>query len=328
MRQGRPSRTAFQIAATVIYCALDPRIEPLLPPGAAGLSEELLRATGRLKPRHMRLLKNARYRRFVAGMERGTADGQTLNVVLRKRFIEDETRAAIVAGASQVLVVGAGHDTLALRLASLFPKVDFFEIDHLATQRQKLEAMAKLEGPSAELTNLPNLHFIGVDLASEKLGDVLEGYDAWRSEARSVVIAEGLLMYLERSAVIDFFSTAKEHTGTGSRLIFTFLRLDERGRIYIGKKGFLRGFFRIAGEPLLWGVEGEDELEELLARHGWNLDPAEKRDLRALYLDPAGLSELPSGGIEFMAAADNGECNASLRRPAGLPSQCGGKPPD
>ncbi len=51
----------------------------------------------------------------------------------RKAFCERQVRDGIGAGATQILVLGAGYDTMGWRLAPEFFGVNFFEIDHPAT---------------------------------------------------------------------------------------------------------------------------------------------------------------------------------------------------
>jgi O-methyltransferase involved in polyketide biosynthesis len=50
-----------------------------------------------------------------------THPGIVRHWMLRKRWIESRVRARIAAGASQVVVLGAGLDTLGVRLASELP---------------------------------------------------------------------------------------------------------------------------------------------------------------------------------------------------------------
>src|SRR4051794_17738665 len=52
----------------------------------------------------------------------------------RTCFFDDAVRDAIRDGARQVVIVGAGFDTRAYRLQQ--PGVQFFEVDHPATQRE------------------------------------------------------------------------------------------------------------------------------------------------------------------------------------------------
>src|SRR5436305_1327182 len=66
-----------------------------------------------------------------------TPERRTLRLFLavRSRFAEDALRTAVSRGVSQVVVLGAGLDTFALR--NPFPQLRVFEVDHPATQEWK-----------------------------------------------------------------------------------------------------------------------------------------------------------------------------------------------
>ena len=69
----------------------------------------------------------------------------------RKAFCEHQVRDGIGAGATQILVLGAGYHTMGWRLAPEFSGVYFFKIDHPATARIKargIEVMGQRENPS------------------------------------------------------------------------------------------------------------------------------------------------------------------------------------
>ena len=298
MRKNLPSKTALQVGMNLIFLSQDERIAALLPPGSLEWTERLLKAAGYLDERRHAQLLSPRMRRFSAFMERHTIQGQQLNAGLRKCFMEDETREALASGATQVLVAGAGFDTLAPRLAVEFPETTFVEIDHPATQKPKRGALDEL----GELR--PNLHLASVDLASTSLAQALDELGVWRRDAMSVVVTEAVLMYLEEAVVAGFFDTLHDHTGPGSRLLFTYMCRDEDGRLLLGKRtGLLRWLFRMYGEPVLWAARA-GELASFLERHGHRLLDAERCDLHRRYLEPAGLGHLPLGGVELMAVAE------------------------
>lgn len=297
MRRARPSQTAVKASLIPIYLAQDPKLSPLLAPGMIEYSERLLTRAGYLKPWIIALYRKPWYRRFITFIERHTTPGQSLEFGLRKRFFEEETRAAIARGARQVLTVGAGFDTLCLRLSAEYPEITFVETDHPATsevKRSAAEAMGALR---------PNLHLHGVDLAQERLVDFLAKLPAWRPDHKSVVIAEAVLMYIPEAAVIEFLQQVCQSTGPGSSLLFSYMRTDAQGKIWLGKNSFfLRAALKIMGEPVLWGVM-PGALEEILRKNGYEPDLSPERcDLALRYLAPASL-DLPLGGIEFMAAA-------------------------
>jgi O-methyltransferase involved in polyketide biosynthesis len=66
--------------------------------------------------------------------------GQWEGFGYRKVFINEQVKKAIKGGAEQVLVLGAGFDTLCLRLAPDYPGVDLHKIDHLQRPLAKLQS--------------------------------------------------------------------------------------------------------------------------------------------------------------------------------------------
>jgi methyltransferase (TIGR00027 family) len=254
---------------------------------------------GFLKGWERSLFRSAWFQKLSAFLERHTMPGAALHVALRKRFVDDETRAAIRDGANQVLVVGAGFDTLSARLAGRHPNVYFVEVDQPGThevKRRGIEALGECHS---------NLQLLGVDLASTSLEDALSSVEAWRRDRMSVVVAEGVLMYLDQTAVSAFLGAVHSLTGAGSRLLFTYMQSDKSGRIYGGKLAWVtRLSLKMIGEPWCWGV-GEGKLPDFLAQRGFHLIAAERCDLKSRYLEPTGLADRPLGDVERVAIAES-----------------------
>jgi len=295
----RVSRTAVKIGNGLVAIAQNPRLAKILPKGTAEVSERLMTRSGLLKPWELSLYRKQWFGNFLSFMERLTLPGGTLSIAVRKRFFDDAVRSAIEAGATQVLVVGAGFDTLAMRLASELPEVYFVETDHPGTHE------VKRRGVEALGACRPNLHLLGVDLVSRSLEKVLATLVGWRSNALSVVLAEGVLMYLDESAVSSFLDSARRCTGKGSRLVFTTLSCDDKSRIRAGNLSLLmRVSLRLLGEHWLWGIR-EQDLGSFLEGHGYRLERRpEDEELRRRFLVPAGLGEEPLGDVESLAIAD------------------------
>jgi methyltransferase (TIGR00027 family) len=183
----------------------------------------------------------------------------------RKAFCERQARDGIGAGATQILVLGAGYDTLGWRLAPEFPDVNFFEIDHPAT------ASLKAKGINV-MGQRENLHLIAEDLGKRKLVDVLKTNESWSQGARTVIVAEGLLMYLPPKAVRDLFCQCAEVTGTGSRIAFSYIPTGADGRPDAGRwTGLMLWLQKAIGEPWLWSIRPE-ELGPFLEESGWTND--------------------------------------------------------
>jgi methyltransferase (TIGR00027 family) len=300
-KRGHRSHTAAKIARLFVFAGRHTRYAPLLPSGAAELTERLLLATGAMTPWVQRFYASRRNQVWLNRFADRFGPGQLARIALRKRFMDDEIRSALAAGATQVLVVGAGYDTVCMRLAAEFEDRLFVEIDHPATSESKRAGVDSLGGMR------PNLRLLAVDLATTSLVEALAQLDqpAWDAEARTIVVAEGVLMYLDRDDVVRFFAAVHDLTGSGSRVAFTYLKCDAHGRPCTGKQlsGLTRAALKLIGEALRFCVVDERELAELVQPLGWRYEPAPERfDLGLRYLVPAGLDDRERADpFEFMA---------------------------
>lgn len=300
MTQMRPSRMAIEVARSLVYLSRDRRFAQFLPRRSAELTEELLVAAGLLPRSMQRLLGERWFHRF----------GDTLadhvgipswHFGLRKRFVDDEVRTSISQGARQLLVVGAGFDTLGVRIAEEFPEMTVVEIDHPATQGRKRSATEALGITPG------NLFQLGIDLGDVPLGRALSRLPAWDVDAMSVIVAEGVLMYLTSTQAMTLLSEVPSICRPGSRLVFSWARSDASGHPDAGRYGRLgERMLALMGEPVGWCVRNEHVLRELLAERGFvHSHDASRFDLRARYLVPAGLGNLgPCTLPEVMAVAE------------------------
>jgi len=266
MRKDKPSRTAIKVTVSVVTLGAKPGAERMLPAGLLDASEKLLLASGVVGETAIRLTKSPRMVAVYEAFD-WLLPGQFEALGERKAFCERQVRDAIGAGARQVLVLGAGFDTLGWRLAPEFPGVSFFEIDHPATARPKARGIAAMGARD-------NLFLIAEDLGKRKLEDTLAANEAWRPDEQSIIVAEGLLMYLPATAVMELLSQCAAISGTGSRIAFSYIPADSDGNIDAGRwTGLMLWLQRVAGEAWVWGLH-PDDIGPFLEQNGWNNEPA------------------------------------------------------
>lgn len=126
----------------------------------------------------------------------------------RTCFYDDIVTRALDDGVRQVAVIGAGYDSRAWRLGR--PGVQFFEVDHPATQADKQQ-----RGPAGGPCYVP------AELGREPLGPLLArgGFAAGQA---TVFTVEGLTMYLTEAQVVALLQTLRDVGGVGSRLAVNF----------------------------------------------------------------------------------------------------------
>jgi methyltransferase (TIGR00027 family) len=298
MRENRASTTASLIAAATVFLSRDTRLSGLVPAGAAGLCARCLKSTSPLRYRAVLALSHPILRWAVWLAERATVPGLMLHFMLRKRWIEEVVRSALADGCAQVVVVGAGFDTLAPRLSTEFPGASFSEIDHPATQAGKRLAIDRCGHPG-------NLGLIAADLARSRLQDVLSSGGRYRSDARSAFVVEGLLMYLNEAEVAGIFTALREMQRAGGRIIFTVMEPTSDGRpAFHNATPLVRRLLASWSEPFKSALR-RDQVAAFLDRFGFRLlDLAHSESLRERYLRPAGLGSCALAQGEMIVVAE------------------------
>lgn len=283
MKAGKPSRTALKVAFNILTLSEKPGMKAVLPRGIVEATEQLLLLSGAASATSLRWAHSQRML-FIYKAFDPILPGQFEAFGHRKAFCENQVRTGIDAGATQVLVLGAGYDTLGWRLAQEFLAVNFFEIDHPATAR------LKARGISAMGTR-DNLHLLAEYLGKTKLQDFLYASGLWDENAITVIIAEGLVMYLPHEAVQDLFSQCASITAAGSRIVFSYIPTGEDGRPYVGRwTGLMLWLQKAVGEPWIWSIRPE-ELDGFLRETGWMSAPQ--------------LAGIPNKrGVEYFAVAE------------------------
>jgi len=211
-------------------------------------------------------------------------------LVVRARYVEDELQAALQRGMPQLVVLGAGLDTLPYRIDRPGLNLRMFEVDHPDTQRWKLGLLE-----AAGLSPPDSLSHVAVDFERQSLADELlaAGFDP---SAPAFFSWLGVSYYLERPAVTQMFAFVASMPSS-SQIVFDFLldesQLDAQGREAVACAGRVADRHR---EPLRTRFR-PDSLCADLRRLGFRdvtwLDPetATQRYLRArsdgLSLDPS-----------------------------------------
>ena len=247
MQNEKASRTALLIAASLVLLHRDPKHSGLVSKTSADLCAQMLEMHSSQTRLFLKIVRQGWFRPIAKLIEHITIPGVLLHYVLRKKCIAGLVRSALIDGATQVVIVGAGFDPLSFELHQDFRAARFWEIDHPATQRHKLHAFPKI--------GVERLHFVAVDLnvtALDKEALIKSSFDPTQ---RTCWIAEGLLMYLPADIVSSFMRTLKTLSAPGSDFAFTFMEKQSDGRIRFDSQSKLVDWWlRGRGEPFLWGT--------------------------------------------------------------------------
>jgi methyltransferase (TIGR00027 family) len=263
------SATAQVVAAATLLFARENPQNTILSADSARYTELLLKQSG-LGQCLAFSTRFAFLRRAWRCLERVTHPGIIRHYALRKRWLEQQTRAAIAQGCEQLLVLGAGLDSLAMRIAAEFPTIDVIELDHPATQTLKQRAFACIK-TQAPAQRLPTLR--AIDLARERLPSALLS-----SPLSRVVMAEGVLMYLPENIVASIFQDLASACGS-TKVLFSFMPRWSDGSVgFLPKSQLVTRWLQARSEAFQWAL-ARAEMPNFLDAHGFkasaSVTPAE-----------------------------------------------------
>ncbi|MBA3870607.1 MAG: SAM-dependent methyltransferase, partial [Anaerolineae bacterium] len=150
-----------------------------------------------------------------SGIYARMSQGAVEFVVARERYIDDTLKMCLNEGLDQVVILGAGFDTRAYRIAGI-EKTHVFEVDHPATQAVKLEKLQHIIHP------LPTrVTFVPVDFDTQSLEERLldSGYN---QQGKTLFIWQGVTYFLTQEGVDNTLAFIANRSGTGSSVIFDY----------------------------------------------------------------------------------------------------------
>jgi methyltransferase (TIGR00027 family) len=242
VRTGQPSTTARLVAGARLH-------SPRLP--SSGRPED-----------------DERLARDVAGDLVDRPTPLQAHLAARTAFVDGVLVAALDDGIRQVVLAAAGYDGRAFRYAR--PDVRWFELDHPTTQADKRERLDRLGIATQDTV------FVAADFRTDPVAERLAaaGCDP---AAASVVVCEGLAVYLEPPVLERLLAELARAIGPGSRLLVT-ASTAATGALAEERRASLGATVAALGEPMLSRLSG-DELDSLMLRAGWS--PAPGQDIAA-----------------------------------------------
>ncbi|MCX2929088.1 SAM-dependent methyltransferase [Mycobacterium sp. CVI_P3] len=213
----------------------------------------------------------------------------------RKRYIDDQLRAALVNDIDAVVILGAGYDTRAVRLPEL-ADIGVCEVDLPANTMRKTAALHRAFGRTP-----PNMTLVPVDFETDDLTEVL-GRAGFGPHRRTFYVWEAVTQYLTESAVRRTLAYLAQ-AAPGSVLAFTYVREDFlTGQHTYGAEGAREQF--VVKSPLWRFGLRPTAVGSFLAEYGWReVEQVGPAEYAARYLVPAG-RDLAVSEIERAVSAE------------------------
>jgi methyltransferase (TIGR00027 family) len=226
------------------------------------------------------------------------APGAKAFIVGRERYIDDFLKASLAEGLDQVVILGAGFDTRAYRIAGI-EKTRVFEIDHPATQEVKLERLKKVIDP------LPDyITFIPVDFNTQRLGERLleSGYN---EQSKTLFIWQGVTYFLTTEGVDTTLAFIANHSGPGSAVIFDYFYNETLHDTHRADVKAMQRTAQLVGEAYMFGVD-QGQIESFLTQRGYrDIRNTDLEDIKKLYFTGPNAGRVMATGIAIVSASVN-----------------------
>jgi methyltransferase (TIGR00027 family) len=215
-------------------------------------------------------------------------------VLCRKRYADDKVAEAFHAGITQLVVLGAGLDTRAYRLAPSGAQA--YEIDLAANITHKRHRLEALYGDVPD-----HVRLISVDFETDDLAVALaqHGFQAGRP---AMFVWEAVTQYLTEDGVratLAFLTQASP----GSRLMFTYLLKDFLDGMGEHRSTPMYKEFVLKQRVWRFGL-APSKVGGLLAEYGWTeSEQVGAQDYLTRYLRPAGRT-MPVSDLERFVYAE------------------------
>jgi len=133
----------------------------------------------------------------------------------RSRIAEDALSRAVERGIRQIVILGAGLDTFALRNPHGSRRIRIYELDHPATQAWKRQRLS-----DAQLAPPPWLTFVPVDFERDDVGEMLVGA-GFQQNSPAFFTWLGVVPYLTLDAIgstLDYIASIQN-----SEVVFDYM---------------------------------------------------------------------------------------------------------
>ena len=197
----------------------------------------------------------------------------------RTMYFDGLFKKALADDIPQIVFLGAGYDTRALRFAGSIHNTRIIELDAPAVQARKKKILQKrgIQPP-------PQLRLAPIDFASQGLDQALEkvGYD---KSQKTFFLWEGVIYYLSQEAVETTLAFIRDNSGPGSYVAFDYFyksAVEGTSGLYGAKEAWASA--RRVGEPFQFGIV-ESGIQGFAAENGFQvLSHYKPEELEQAYL--------------------------------------------
>ena len=254
--ESKASLTALMAAIHRSLATKDKRLEN---PGPDNLAHIFL------PPKAKFFLSFAFFRNIMTKKLHKKVPGTYEYLTARTKFFDEKFIHAAKEKTPQIVFLGAGFDTRAIRFQHLTKDLIIYELDASTTQIEKKKYLEskKIQFPK-------NIVFVPINFNSGDLKQTLLSY-GYDPNKKSLFIWEGVTMYINEKAIKETLYFIKHNSGTGSTVAFDYFYDSViKGTCNSFGAKELNESARKVGEKFIFGIK-EGRAREFLKENGFTL---------------------------------------------------------
>lgn len=267
MKNNKASETSILISKSIVIASNDPNLKMLVNSNIIDINFKFLKSAIGWKAIILKIASQFSIIRFIINcFEKITVPGIKIHYLLRKRKIEEIVQNVENDSNEfkQIVIIGAGGDSLGLRIAQKNQNINVFEIDHPDTQIIKKKMFN-----SFEFKKIKNFNLIPADLSKKELSIILSKIYNFNFNEKTIFIAEGLFMYLPFDAVKNMLKIINLFPKSYAKFIFTYMEPNSKGLpAFSNQTKIVDYWLRLKNEPLIWGLKQTD-LDNIIKELGF-----------------------------------------------------------
>ena len=211
-------------------------------------------------------------------------------LVARDRYIDDVLRKFLDESLPQIVILGAGYDSRAYRF-DLANQVEIFEVDHPATQADKLSKLQSVFGKMPD-----HIIYVPIDFNTQTLEERLMESE-YAPNLKTLFIWQGVTMYLTSDAIDTTLAFVVRHSGPDSAIVFDYLYREVLdGLRQQNEVTNMRRYRFMTGEGLTFGIP-EGTIEAFLKERNFQQVKDVNVDyLKATYFTGKNAGRAVAGG--------------------------------
>ncbi len=217
-------------------------------------------------------------------------------LVARERYIDEVLWGFLAEGLQQLVILGAGFDSRLYRF-DIPTELRAFEVDHPVTQAYKVARLQSIFGAIPS-----HVSYIPADFNTQTLSGCLlpAGYDP---NLKTLVIWQGISMYLSQEAVDATLDFVVNHSRPGSAIVFDYIyqAVLEGVQKHFEVRGMRRYHF-MTGERLTYGIPEGEAKSFLKARGFRQVTDVGVADLKTAYFNGVNAGRAVTGGYGIALA--------------------------